>query len=325
MYPDHLRPKAEVFYNFCNYSVRHVAQVLGVSKSTAGRWILTKGIKPRRKERNQTHGVTKLRVLECCKDLTFETCEEIRILLKVEHSIDVSVSTVHRARKSLGLTFKRAARSYQHELPAASHPFMHDEDPYRNAICVDESCFVSSDTPRYGWAIAGQTVPKPAPRKRNTISTILAIDRNGIVAKQSIKGNYNSKLYAAFIASLPRGRTIIADNVSFHKSWRVKLVAYQRNQTLAYTPPYCPWMNPVEHGFSVAKHAFRKRRFDRPSESFRAAVDASFATVSSASCEGFYRGADATRRDAIARLRAAGSLSGIQAQRGRRSYFLMDF
>ncbi len=263
-------------------------------------------------------------VLEYCRACSFESCQQVRHELHGRHGIVVSVSTIYRLRKSLGMTFKRAVRSHEHELPAANHPFMHDEDPYKDAICVDEACFVSSDTPRYGWAPMGHAVRKPAPRKRATVTTILALDRSGVVARETINGGYNSVSYAAFIASLPRNRTIIADNVPFHKSWQAKYAAFQRNQTLVHTPAYCPWMNPVEHGFSVAKHAFRRRRFERPSESFLAAVDASFATITADKCEGFFRGAEAKRREAISRLRAAGALNGVQASRGGGTVFIMD-
>ena len=222
------------------------------------------------------------------------------------------------------MTFKRASRSHEHELPAAEHPFMNDLDPYKDVICVDEACFVSSDTPRYGWAPIGRAVRKPAPRKRSTVTTILAIDRHGVVARETINGSYDSVSYAAFIASLPRDRTIVADNVPFHKAWQAKYAAFQRNQRLVHTPAYCPWMNPVEHGFSVAKHTFRKRRLENPKEPFLAAVDASFAAITADKCEGFFRGAETKHRDAISRLRASGAMDGVQVNRGGGTFFFLD-
>ena len=255
---------------------------------------------------------------------TFATCSEIQSFLLAEHGIRVSLATVHRRRRQCNLTFKRAARSHQHELPSADHPFMHDADPFANAICLDESCFVSSDTPRYGWAPPGRAVPKPAPRKRATVSTLLALDRTGFVARETRKGAFDSVSYAAFVATLPRGRIIISDNVQFHKSWRVRYVAHVRSQTLLHTPPYCPWMNPVEHGFSVAKHCFRRRRYERPSEPFLAAVDASFECITPDKCDGFFRGAEQRRQEAIAQLRASGALDGVAPPRGGTSLFFME-
>lgn len=325
MFPEHWRPKAEVYHNALRLSVKAVAAVLGVSKSTAGRWILSKGVKaPRRKHKTRRSLVTLAPLLEFCSSCTFDSCQQIRNVVRERHGLVLSLSTIYRSRKFLGLTFKRASRSHEHELPSANHPFMHDDDPYENAICVDEACFVSSDTPRYGWAQAGRAVRKPAPRKRATVSTILAIDRSGVVAVDTIKGGYDAVKYAAFLASLPRGRKIIADNVRFHSSWQAKYAASLRNQTLVYTPAYCPWMNPVEHGFSVAKHEFRRRRYELPNEGFLAAVDASFETITADKCEGFFRGAEEKRLEAISRLRATGALAGVAARRGGGSIFFLD-
>lgn len=323
MFPEHWRPKAEVYYSALRLSVKAVAAILGVSKSTAGRWILSKGVKvPRRKHK------TRLRIaeplLEYCTSCSFDSCQQIRSLVRERHGLVLSLSTIYRSRRTIGLTYKRASRSHEHELPSANHPFMHDDDPYENAICIDEACFVSSDTPRYGWAIAGHAVRKPAPRKRATVSAILAIERSGVVAVKTIKGGFDAVKYAAFLASLPRGRKIIADNVRFHSAWQAKYTASLRNQTLIHTPAYCPWMNPVEHGFSVAKHEFRRRRYELPNEGFLAAVDASFAAITADKCEGFFRGAEAKRHEAISRLRGAGALAGAAASRGGGSIFLMD-
>lgn len=325
MFPEHWRPKAEVYYNAMHLSVKGVALALGVSKSTAGRWILSKGVKaPRHNHRKRLSPYAIAPVLEYCKSCSFESCEQIRNTLRRRHGMVASLSTIYRMRRSLGMSFKRASRSHEHELPSANHPFMHDEDPYYDAICVDETSFVSSDTPRYGWAQSGKSVRKPAPRRRSTMTTILAVDRIGVVAKQTISGSYNAVSYAGFLASLPFGRTIIADNVSFHSSWQAKYVAFQRNQKLVHTPAYCPWMNPVEHAFSVAKHEFRRRRFYLQNESFLAAIDACFATITADKCEGFFRGAEAKRREAISRLSTLGALAGVAASRARGTIFFMD-
>lgn len=325
MFPEHWRPKAEVYHNALRLSVKDVAAVLGVSKSTAGRWILSKGVKvPRRKHRPRRSLAAMAPLLEYCSLCTFDSCQKIRAAVRERHGLVLSLSTIYRSRKSIGLTFKRASRSHEHELPSAYHPFMHDDDPYEDAICVDEASFVSSDTPRYGWAQAGHAVRKPAPRKRATVSVILAIDRSGIVGVETLEGGYDAVKYARFLASLPRGRKIIADNVPFHSAWQAKHAAFLMDQTLEHTPAYCPWMNPVEHGFSVAKHEFRRRRYELPNEGFLAAVKASFATITADKCVGFFRGAEAKRREAISRLRAVGALEGVVAQRGGRSLFFMD-
>jgi transposase len=190
------------------------------------------------------------------------------------------------------VTFKRASRSHEHEAPLAEHPFMNHSNPYENAIAVDETCMVSTDTPLYGWAPKGTTVPKPAPRKRSTVSSLVAMDKLGIVRRMTMKGSFNSLYFATFLTLLPRCKTILLDNVNFHKSKIVRDTAAARSQTLVYTPPYCPWFNPVEHLFSCCKHEFRRRRFEFKDESFMESVDLSFDSTSPLQCEGAFRGAE---------------------------------
>lgn len=143
---------------------------------------------------------------------------------------------------------------------------MTPSDPYEEAITLDESSFVSIDSPSMGWARGSRRVPKGPPIRRKRVSLLLAIDANGIVAFEVRAGAFNGQTYAAFLARLPTNRTIIADNCCIHKTNAVKTVAQARNQTLKYTPPYCPWFNPVEFAFSKIKNAYRRARLEGRAE-----------------------------------------------------------
>ena len=291
MHPKHLRSKADVYNRDMGLSIRQVALRLCVSKSTAHRWVFGQGIILPRKKRTDCDKVFHSHVASMTIANPFMSCSEIRNKLYSEHDINVSISTVYRHRKRSLFSFKRASRSHQHEFPNSDHPFMLEDNVYDGAIAIDESCFVSSDRPMYGWAPIGHLVSKAAPRKRKTISQLLAIDAKGSISLTYRKGAYNGVLFAEFLKSLPCDRRIILDNVAFHKSKVVRETAAQRNQVLTFTPPYCPWFNPVEHAFSVAKHDFRKRRFETPDQDFLQTVRDSFQSITPAKCEGFFQGA----------------------------------
>lgn len=158
---------------------------------------------------------------------------------------------------------------------------------YDGAIAVDESSFVSIDTPRRGWAKPNVDIPKPAPKKRERTSLLLAIDETGIVAHQMKGGSFNSVSYADFIRSLPANRRLVADNVSFHKSKAAREAARERNITLEFTPPYCPWFNPVEFAFSSVKRSYRRARVAGSSD-FRVDVTGSLDRVTSSNCSGYF-------------------------------------
>lgn len=295
-----MRPKAEVYHNYCKLSIKATSKLLGVSPATAGRWALSTGVPKQRKKRAPNRESDARKHIQILSDSNpFLTCKEIQARLRHNFGIQVSISTIYRKRKSLGLSFKRSSRTHEHEHPDINHPFMANADPYQDAIAVDETCMVSCDTPRYGWALRGKAVPKPAPRKRLTMSTLLAVDIHGSIARTTKRGAFNKHTFSEFLRSLPSNRTILLDNVAFHRSTLVKATAQEQNQTLVYTPPYCPWFNPVEHVFSNVKSNFRRRRFDYPTEPLVEAIDTTFDSILPSQCLGAFRGATNRRNMAL--------------------------
>ena len=107
----------------------------------------------------------------------------------------------------------------------------------------------------HGWAKGSKRVPKGPPKRRKRVSLLLALDAEGVVAYKVIQGAFNGASYSEFLATLPSHRTIIADNCAIHRSRVAVETAKQKHQTLLYTPPYCPWFNPVEFAFSKTKSA----------------------------------------------------------------------
>ena len=254
MYPKFLQSKAEAHYHHFQ-SVRRVAQ-LNVSKSTAHRWIANDGkdvcrrIPQRRSKTRTSVAIIASILLDDC----FATCTKVRQVLLHQHNIDLSVASVHRAIKMANITFKVTSRSKKHYIVDSEHPFIQTPNVYEGAISVDESSFKNNDMPLRGWSHRGARVPRPPPGNRKTVSLLLAIDATGVVKSEFRKGAYNGATFAAFLQTLSIDRTVIMDNCAIHKSQIVKNVAIERGLTLVYTPPYCPWFNPVEHAFSVSKN-----------------------------------------------------------------------
>lgn len=123
-------------------------------------------------------------------------------------------------------------------------------------------------------------------RKRKSL--ILAISRKGVVAYEIQDGSYNGSKYANFISKLPQGSTVLADNASIHKTRWVKNIASEQNMTLKYTPPYCPWLNPVENAFAIVKHRFRKARAKCMSSDHTNDIEDSLTRVTGEKCSAFF-------------------------------------
>jgi hypothetical protein len=56
---------------------------------------------------------------------------------------------------------------------------------------------------------------------------------------------------------LPRGMTLLMDNIQFHKSNETVAALQSKGFQVLYTPPYSPRFNPIENVFGVVKTAYR--------------------------------------------------------------------
>ncbi len=206
-----------------------------------------------------------------------------------------------RVRRTANFRFKRAQRAQSAHAVDPDHPFMSGEDPYSDAITLDESSFVSIDRPSMGWACGSERVAKGPPKHRKRVSLLLAIDAQGIVDYEVREGSFKGATYAAFLQKLPPGRSIIADNCSIHKSKLAKAAADAKHQILTFTPPYSPWFNPVEFAFSKTKNAYRRARL-RGEDDFIRDVREAVTHLTPQDCCAFFDHARHVRQAEIAKL-----------------------
>lgn len=114
-----------------------------------------------------------------------------------------------------------------------------------------------------GWSRRGRRIyVKCKPAKRHKLSGIAAIDSTGLLACLLVPGAVNKSIFVGFINDLLesrdlRGRTIICDNVAFHKSREIVQGCETAGVFIQFTPPYSPEFNPVENFLSVVKDELR--------------------------------------------------------------------
>jgi len=114
-------------------------------------------------------------------------------------------------------------------------------------------------TPSYGYSKIGEEVSCKTPGLYIKHSLLMAISNNKIVGWTLHKGSTNSTVFCDFLKTLDiTNRTVILDNVSFHKSKIVRDFASDNKINLCYIPPYSPEYNPIEYAFSQIKHYYRK-------------------------------------------------------------------
>ncbi len=129
---------------------------------------------------------------------------------------------------------------------------------------VDEMGTNTSLSPLYGWSKVGERLRAKAPRNwGKNVTLICSITTEGMGPSLAIEGPTTREVFELYIEevlapSLCTGDVVVMDNLSSHKSQRVRELIEGRACNLLYLPPYSPDMNPIEEAFAKVKGVLRK-------------------------------------------------------------------
>lgn len=135
--------------------------------------------------------------------------------------------------------------------------------PVEKVKCLDESGVKLGMTRLYGRAEGQQRVTDHVPRNYGsswTISALIGFD--GVQAPMMLEGAMDTLAFETYIETqvcptLTPGDIVIMDNLSAHKSHRVRELIEARDAQLEYLPPYSPDLNPIELCWSKVKAVLR--------------------------------------------------------------------
>ena len=268
MYNDDVKYRAIVHYEHFLHSLRKVAKIYGVSKSTVSRWVRIHGNPSRikcRRPKNIALGI-RARIKEIVEEGTCYTIDDFRTQLGNSGFKSLSSSSTHRHMHNAGVTRKRLSRTVNTD--TISYDKYDDmrslfSTKEQQIISIDETCFYMGDHPRYGYALRGKRARLLSHRKnmsRKKVTVILATSEHGVVDYKIIEGSCNTSVFTTFIQHMPvpKGSVLLMDNVAFHRSSQVSKCATDKGLTVFFTPPYSPWYNPVEYIFSMLKQKYRR-------------------------------------------------------------------
>jgi transposase len=131
-------------------------------------------------------------------------------------------------------------------------------------VFVDECSTNISLSPIYARAPRGERARGKAPRNwGKNVSLVCAIDSGGVKPSMSVEGAVDGRAFEAYVErflapELERGQIVVMDNLSVHKSKRVKRLIEEAGAALLFLPPYSPDLNPIEEAFSKLKASLRK-------------------------------------------------------------------
>lgn len=135
--------------------------------------------------------------------------------------------------------------------------------PVDKVKCLDESGAKLGMTRLYGRAEGQQRVTDHVPKNYGTSWTMSAmISASGVEAPLVLEGAMDTLAFETYIQTqvcptLTPGDIVIMDNLSAHKSHRVRELIEACGAQLEYLPPYSPDLNPIELCWSKVKAVLR--------------------------------------------------------------------
>ena len=161
-------------------------------------------------------------------------------------------------------------------------------------VFIDESGIATNMGRAYGRALGSRRATGALPYGRWERLTLLGgLSLDGLVACMSVTGATDAAVMIAFTAQvlvpvLRPGQVVVLDNLSAHKTPRVRELIEAAGCTLLFLPPYSPDLNPIEAAWSKLKTLLRGL-----SARTTAALDAALVTlvdaITAQDAHGFFR------------------------------------
>ena len=168
----------------------------------------------------------------------------------------------------------------------------HKTEPKR-LVFVDEMGTNTSLSPLRAWSRRGERACCAVPRNRGKNTTLLSsMSVEGMGPSLTITGSVDAQVFEAYLERvlLPKlgpGRIVVMDNLSAHKTQKVRELVEGAGCELLYLPPYSPDLNPIEEAFSKIKSIVRKAEA-RTREALVEALGPALSSVTQEDASGFF-------------------------------------
>lgn len=197
------------------------------------------------------------------------TREMIRLLLREQFQLKLSLASVGRLLKQLGLTCQRPLFRAMEQDPRRvrrwrqqDYPVIREEARRCGAeIYFGDEAGVRSDCHSgTTWGIKGQTPVVRSSGQRSSVNMISAVSARGHLRFMLTKGKVNGLVFTEFLKRLMHGASgpvfLILDGGSYHHGRPVRdyVASLGGKLRLFFLPPYSPELNPDEQVWNYVKH-----------------------------------------------------------------------
>ena len=131
-------------------------------------------------------------------------------------------------------------------------------------VIVDECGSNINLTPIYARAPKGQRAIGRVPRNTEKNTTLIAsMTTRGMGPALLLEGGTDTAAFEVYVQrvlapALVPGQIVVLDNLSAHKSERIRELIEARGCTIQYLPAYSPDLSPIEEAFSKLKTLLRR-------------------------------------------------------------------
>jgi transposase len=160
-------------------------------------------------------------------------------------------------------------------------------------VFVDEMGTNTSLSPLRAWSRRGERARCVVPRNRGKNTTLLSsMSVEGMGPSLAITGAVDARVFETYLERvlLPElcpGRIVVMDNLSAHKTQKVRGLVEGAGCELLYLPAYSPDLNPIEEAFSKIKGILRKAEA-RVRETLVEALGPALSAITEEDARGFF-------------------------------------
>ncbi len=161
-------------------------------------------------------------------------------------------------------------------------------------VVVDECGSNSNLTPIYARAPRGMRAYGQVPRNTEKNTTLIAsLTIAGMGPALLLEGATDTAAFEVYVdqvlaPELRPGQVVVIDNLSAHKSERVRTLIEARGCELWFLPAYSPDLSPIEEAFSKLK-ALVRRAEARTREALYDAIATALERITASDAHGYFR------------------------------------
>ena len=266
MYHSSLVSIAKRLHSLFALSIRHIANLLNISKSTIHRWLSLTKSELVSSERSRMYSVD---ISQLPHDNPFLSLRDYIC----KHQLKMSVSTLCRYMKADGFSkqkVKTIGSTDEERIRNLRIQFSNKvkEIDLSSSISVDETSVYVCLNPLRAWSRKSEPVTIPLQKKRSQRYTLtMGVTTDGLTCYTLHKGSSNAKRFREFLETLKDypHKYVLMDNVQFHKTKDITNYLQSIGKEPLFSAPYSPEWNPVERVFAIFKSHMRKNYLSKTS------------------------------------------------------------